>query len=112
MPRPLMQHGVGKLEEIFANGKADAMLLKQLEHELQHRQVPRAVALLSEVQAAMTGATAPQAPAVPAPPPARAPAPISQQPDLWGVLPYRQLSPRPRRFARSLPRSDRWSHRL
>lgn len=83
MSRPLMQHGVGKLEEIFANGKADAMLLKQLEHELQHRQVPRAVALLSEVQAAMSGeATASKVPAVPAP--ARSPALISQQPDLWG----------------------------
>lgn len=85
MPRPLIQHGVGRLEEIFAKGKADGKLLKQLEHELQHRQVPRAVALLSEVQAAMTGrAIAPQAPAVPAPPPDRLPALISQQHDLWG----------------------------
>ena len=55
MPRPLMQHGVGQLEEMFAKGKADAKVLKQLEHELQYRQVPRAVALLAEVQAAMNG---------------------------------------------------------
>ena len=46
MPRPLMQHGVGQLEAMFGKGKADAKLLKQLEHELQHRHVPRAVALL------------------------------------------------------------------
>lgn len=80
MPRPLIQHGVGQLEEIFAKGKADAKLLKQLEHELQHRQVPRAVALLSEVQAAMRrGAAAPQAPTVPSSPPVRAKAPNSPQ---------------------------------
>ena len=85
MPRPLMQHGVGQLEEMFAKGKADPKVLKQLEHELQHRQVHRAVALLAKVRTAMYGgAAAPQSSAVPAPPPARASAPISQQPDLWG----------------------------
>jgi hypothetical protein len=87
MPRPLMQHGVGQLEEMFASGKADPKVLKQLENELQYRQVPRAVALLAEVQAAMYGgAAAPQMPTVPAPSPVRAPAPahVSQQPDLWG----------------------------
>ncbi len=55
MARPLMQHGVGQLEELFAKSKADQTVLKQLEHELQYRQVPRAVALLAEVQAAMYG---------------------------------------------------------
>ena len=85
MPRPLMQYGIGQLEALFGKGKADAKLLKQLEHELQHRHVPRAVALLVDVQAAMNGGVvAPQAPTVPAPPAARATAPISQQPDLWG----------------------------
>ena len=87
MPRTLMQHGVGQLEEMFDRGKADPKVLKQLENELQYRQVPRAVALLAEVQAAMNGgAAAQQVPIVPAPPPARAPAPapVSQQPDLWG----------------------------
>lgn len=57
MPRPLMQHGVGALEALFAKSKTDPKVLKQLEHELQHRQVPRAVMLLSEVQAAIHGAT-------------------------------------------------------
>lgn len=83
MPRPLMQHGVGQLEEVFAKGKADPKVLKQLEHELQHRQVPRAVALLAKVRTAMVGASAaPKSPAEPAAP-AQASAPISQQPDLW-----------------------------
>ena len=87
MARPLMQHGVGRLAEMFANGKADPKVLKQLENELQYRQVPRAVALLAEVQAAMYGGTpaAPQVATGPAPSPARppAPAPVSQQADLW-----------------------------
>ena len=87
MARPLMQHGVGQLEEMFANGKVDPKVLKQLENELQYRQVPRAVSLLVEVQAAMYGGNAEQLlPTVPVPPPARstAPAPASQQPELWG----------------------------
>lgn len=87
MSRPLMQHGVGQLKEMFAKGKADPKVLRQLENELQYRQVPRAVALLAEVQAAMYGgAAAPEVPTVQAPPPARvsAAAPVSQQPDLWG----------------------------
>lgn len=78
MTRPLMQHGVGQLEEMFAKGKLDPKLLKQLENELQYRQVPRAVALLAEVQAAMYGgADAPAGPTVPAP------SPVPQQHGLW-----------------------------
>lgn len=85
MDRPLIQHGVGKLEEMFATGNSDAKLLKQLEQELQHRQVPRAVALLAKVRAAMSGGAAvPQTPTVPTSLPARATGPISQQPDLLG----------------------------
>jgi DnaJ-domain-containing protein 1 len=85
MSRPLMQQGIGQLEAMFAKGKADAKLLKQLEHELQYRHVPRAIALLTKVQAAIHGGVlATQAPAAPAPPAARTTAPISQQPDLWG----------------------------
>ena len=61
MLRPLMQRGIGDLEALFAKAKADVGVLMQLEHELQYRQVPRAVALLAEVQAAMhgTGSAAP-----------------------------------------------------
>lgn len=95
MTRPLIQHGVGQLEEMFAEGKADPKLLKQLENELQYRQVPRAVALLAEVQASMYGGTpaATQVPLVPAPhsAPRPAPEPVSRQPDLWSrpaTLPF------------------------
>jgi hypothetical protein len=45
MSRPLMRYDVGQLEDLFARGNQGPMLLKQLESELQHRQVPRAVAL-------------------------------------------------------------------
>jgi DnaJ-domain-containing protein 1 len=78
MSRPLMQHGIGQLEALFAGSKADLKVLKQLEHELQYRQVPRAVALLAEVQAAMY---VPQPAAAPAP--SRAPTSGPQQSTLW-----------------------------
>lgn len=53
MKRTLMQLGIGALEEMFTASKTDAKVLRQLENELQHRQVPRAVALLEQVQLAM-----------------------------------------------------------
>jgi hypothetical protein len=82
MPRPLIRLGVDDLEALFAKSKTDANVLKQLEDELQYRQVPRAVALLAEVQATMYGAQ-PVAP-VPAPPrPAPVPAPTPQRAGLW-----------------------------
>lgn len=94
MDRPLIQHGVGKLEEMFSTSNSDAKLLKQLEQELQHRQVPRAVALLAKVRAAMSGgATVPQASTVPTSLPARATGPVSQQPDLWGRPAIPPVSP-------------------
>lgn len=77
MSRPLMQLGVGDLQALFARSRTDANVLKQLEHELQYRQVPRAVALLVEVQAAMYGVQ-PVAP-IPAP----VPPPTPQQAGLW-----------------------------
>lgn len=76
MPRPLMQHGVGQLEALFENSKTNLKVLKQLEHELQFRQVPRALALLEQVQTAIPTAGSPpatvEAGAVPV-----------KQPDLW-----------------------------
>ncbi|KQW43298.1 hypothetical protein ASD88_14535 [Pelomonas sp. Root662] len=56
-----MQLGIGALEEMFAASKTDAKVLRQLENELQNRQVPRAVALLEEVQAAMMPGAPPRA---------------------------------------------------
>lgn len=84
MSRPLMQHGVGQLEEMFAKAKTDPKVLKQLVHELQHRQVPRAIALLAEVQAAMPGGTcAARAVAAPAQQLARVPVSAPEQSSLW-----------------------------
>lgn len=76
MPRPLMQHGVGQLETLFASSKANLKVLKQLEHELQFRQVPRALALLEQVQAAIRAANSAAAPVTTGSVPAK-------QPDLW-----------------------------
>lgn len=56
MRRPLMQLGIGQLEELFVKSKSSRSVLQQLEHELSYRQVPRAIALLAEVQAAVSGA--------------------------------------------------------
>src|SRR5258705_1847075 len=86
MPRPLMPLGVAQLEELFARSKTDWQALKQLEHELQFRQVPRAVALLIEVRAAMSGnasaaSTVPGRVAFPASMTALTPQPL--QPSLW-----------------------------
>lgn len=51
MQRPLARHGVVQLEELFSKSKENQKVLKQLEYELKFRQVPRAMALIAEVQA-------------------------------------------------------------
>ncbi|MFO1319024.1 MAG: hypothetical protein U1F52_05375 [Burkholderiales bacterium] len=56
MARPLMQMRVAQLEEMFESGKSDPKILGQLAHELEFRQVPRAVALMDKVRAALRGA--------------------------------------------------------
>lgn len=105
MARPLMQHGVGQLEELFAKSKADAKVLKQLEHELQYRQVPRAVALLAEVQAAMYGLSPAPGPTPVAKPPAPPPTP-APQPSLWDTPAPRPAAPPPTAIAAPVaPRS-------
>lgn len=94
MPRPLMQHGVSQLEALFASSKANLKVLKQLEHELQFRQVPRALALLEQVQVAIpTEGTAP-APVTPVAPPVK-------QPDLWSQPPVVQPTTPPPSAQRS-----------
>ena len=86
-----MQSGIAQLEALFAASKTDERVLKQLERELQYRQVPRAVALLAEVQAAMYGATPVNdqtAPPAQVPAPVRRPQPLQPlQPDLWRGTP-------------------------
>jgi hypothetical protein len=83
MKRTLMQLGIGALEEMFASSKTDAKVLRQLENELQYRQVPRAVALLDQVQLAMKRvallALQRGQEELPLEPPA-APAPVTAQP--------------------------------
>jgi hypothetical protein len=69
MARPLMQHGIGELESLFATKTNDVKVLRQLELELSYRQVPRAFALAEKVTKALrTGQPAP-------PPPVSAPKP-------------------------------------
>ena len=95
MPRPLMQHGVGQLEEMFRSDRGNPQLLRQLENELQHRQVPRAIALQAEVQAARApSGNTPREPTsrAPATPPPPAPPPL-RQPDLWGQAPVPAVAP-------------------
>lgn len=68
MSRPLMQHGVGQLEELFGREKANRKILLQLQEELKHRQVPRAVALLGKVRKALKDLDAPEVPVGISPP--------------------------------------------
>lgn len=89
MNRPLMRQNIAQLEALFETLRGDPGTLRQLEHELQNRHVPRAVTLLAEVQAAMSS-TAPVSPAevVPVPPPpVKSPAPPVRQPELWERAP-------------------------
>ncbi len=83
MSRPLMKHGVGQLEALFENSKADQEALKQLEVELKHRQVPRAVALLGEVQAAIYTEISPSTPATTSQPTTQPSTPVSNQSRLF-----------------------------
>lgn len=55
MDRSLMQLGIADVEALFAKSKADSKVLKQLEHELQHRKVSRALSLLAEVRQTLSG---------------------------------------------------------
>lgn len=50
--RPLMQLGIGELEDIFEKQIKNLATLGRLKHELNHRQVPRAIALLERVKKA------------------------------------------------------------
>jgi len=50
--RPLMQLGIGDLEDIFEKQGKNFATLARLKHELSHRQVPRALALLERIRKA------------------------------------------------------------
>jgi len=85
MVRPLINKGVGQLEELFVKSSADQSVLKQLEHELQNRQMPRAVALLAKVQAAIHSSDPAPAPTVATP----------SQKSLWDAAPRPTSRPPP-----------------
>lgn len=48
-----MRLGISQLEEMYAKNKSEPQVLRQLESELQYRQVPKAIALMSDVQSAL-----------------------------------------------------------
>lgn len=86
MKRTLMQLGIAALEEMFETSKTDAKVLRQLENELLHRQVPRAVALMEQVQLAMKRVASSALPRAQdelplEPPAAPAPVPIAPPPE-------------------------------
>ncbi len=65
MARPLMRHSIVELEQLFSIAKDDSKALKGLEDELKHRNVPRAVALLDQVQRSLrTSKPSPKLPEV------------------------------------------------
>lgn len=82
MARPLMQKGIAELEAMFGAAQGDARVLKQLEAELRHRQVPRALTLLDKVQRALPAATPPATRSA-EPPRQPAAAKVAPQPELW-----------------------------
>ena len=105
MARPLMQKGIAELEAMFGATPSDARVLKQLEAELRHRQVPRAVTLLEKVQRALPAAAAPATRAV-EPPRQPVAAKVAPQPELWPVgEPVAQTSEPPVREVQLPPES-------
>jgi DnaJ-domain-containing protein 1 len=54
-PRPYMRATIVELEDLFAAKRTDTDMLNALKTELQFRNVPRAIALLSKVKSALAG---------------------------------------------------------
>lgn len=52
--RPYMQLRIAELEELFQKKGKDPITLSRLKQELKHRQVPRAQALLAQVEKALS----------------------------------------------------------
>jgi hypothetical protein len=48
-----MRLGINQLEEMYAKNTSEPQVLRQLANELQYRQVPKAIALMSDVQSAL-----------------------------------------------------------
>jgi hypothetical protein len=100
MSRSLMRHTIAELEQLFDVLKTDPKTLKALEEELQHRQVPRAVALLAKVRETLK--TLKGAKPNSSPHTVRDPIivpvvkDLNQQPDLWSgqSTPALQIAPK------------------
>jgi hypothetical protein len=56
-PRPYMRSTIVELEDLFAAKRTDTDTLNALKTELQFRNVPRAISLLSKVKATLSGDT-------------------------------------------------------
>ena len=53
MARPFQQLGIVGLEDLFVKSEGELQVLRDLEYELRHRQVPRARSLMVKVRAAI-----------------------------------------------------------
>ena len=53
MARPFQQLGIAELEGLFVKSESELQVLRDLEYELRHRQVPRARSLMVKVRAAI-----------------------------------------------------------
>lgn len=81
MTRPLMRLGIDQLEGMFAQNKQESQVLRQLAEELQYRQVPKAIALMNDVKAALRKMSRP--PSFSTSSPATSAGEDDQQPQLW-----------------------------
>lgn len=80
MRRPYISYKIVQLEELFSSTRDNTTVLRNLQAELQHRNVPRALGLLEQVEAVLASLRSPG-------PDAAAVAKQSEQgtqPDLWG----------------------------
>ena len=50
MARPFQQLGIVGLEDLFVKSEGELQVLRDLEYELRHRQVPRARSLMRRAQ--------------------------------------------------------------
>jgi DnaJ-domain-containing protein 1 len=80
-----MQRKITELEELFAASRTDEKTLKELEDELQFRQVPRAVAILAAVRSVLNGARSSTSHG-PKPVPRQEASPPRQS-ELWNAIP-------------------------
>jgi hypothetical protein len=94
MSRPLIQLGIMELEALFAKSRRDTQVLRNLEAELEHRQVPRARSLLASVRTAMKATDATVSPAALGPAVADRASDMLNQPELGLFNPLPSAPPK------------------